>query len=56
MVNYYSIHAADIIKPNRYPGNGYIPVNEQKVMKHAVPNILNSILDLLTDKPPLSGV
>ena len=56
MVNYYSTHASDIIKSNRYPGNGYIPITEQKVMKYAVPNIMNSILDVLTDKDPIAGV
>lgn len=56
MVNYYSVHAAEIIKPNKYPGNGYIPFSEQKVMKYAVPSILNSIIDVLNDTPPLSGL
>ena len=56
MINYYSTHASEILKTNRYPGNGYIPVNEQKVMKHAIPDILNSILDVLNDIPPLSGL
>ena len=56
MINYYSTHASEILKPNRYPGNGYIPINEQKVMKHAVPDILRSILDVLNDARPLSGV
>lgn len=56
MVNYYSTHASDILKPNRYPGNGYISINEQKVMKHAIPDILKSILDVLDDTPPLSGI
>ena len=56
MVKYYSTHASDIIKSNRYPGDGYIPVSEQKVMKYAVPNIMNSIIDLLTDKDPISGL
>ena len=56
MINYYSTHASEILKPNRYPGNGYIPINEQKVMKHAVPDILRSILDVLNDARPLSGL
>jgi hypothetical protein len=56
MVNYYSVHAADILKPNRYPGNGYIPFTEQKVIKYAVPDILKSILDVLNDAPPLTGL
>ena len=56
MVNYYSTHALDIIKSNRYPGSGYIPITEQKVMRYAVPNIMNSILDVLTDKDPIAGV
>lgn len=56
LIHYYSVNASEIIKPNRYPGNGYIPVTEQKVMKHAVPDILRSILDILNDTPPLSGV
>jgi hypothetical protein len=56
MVNYYSVHAAEIIKPNRYPGNGYIPFTEEKVIKYAVPDILKSILDVLNDAQPLTGV
>jgi hypothetical protein len=56
MINYYSKHAAEIIKPNRYPGNGYIPFTEQKVIKYAVPDILKSILDVLNDAQPLTGV
>jgi hypothetical protein len=56
MVNYYSTHSSDILKPNRYPGNGYIPFTEQKVIKYAVPDILKSILDVLNDAPPLGGL
>jgi len=56
MINYYSTHASEILKTNRYPGNGYIPINEQRVMKHAIPDILNSILDVLNDTPALSGL
>jgi hypothetical protein len=55
-VNYYSVHAADILKPNHYPGNGYIPFTEDKVIKHAVPDILKSILDVLSDTPALAGL
>ena len=53
MVNYYSNHASDILKPTRF---GYIPVSDGKVMKYAVPDIMNSIIELLTDKTPLSDI
>jgi hypothetical protein len=56
MINYYSVHASEILKPNRYPGNGYIPISEQKVIKYAVPDILKSILDVLNNTPPLAGL
>ena len=56
MINYYSTHASEILKTNRYPGNGYIPINEDKVMKHAIPDILRSILSVLEDTSALSGV
>lgn len=56
MVNYFSNHALEILKPNKYPGNGYIPITEQKVMKHAVPHILTSITSLLNDVQPLTDV
>jgi hypothetical protein len=54
MINYYSVHASEILNPNRYPGNGYIPISEQKVIKYAVPDILKSILDVLNNTPPLA--
>jgi hypothetical protein len=56
MINYYSVHASEILKTNRYPGNGYIPIYEDKVMIHAVPDILRSILDVLEDTSALSGL
>jgi hypothetical protein len=50
MVHYYAAHSSDILKPNKkIPGNMYIPITEQKVMKHAVPHILSSITNLLDD-------
>lgn len=56
MVHYYAIHSSEILKPNKkIPGNGYIPITEKKVMKHAVPHILKSITDLLDDITPLSS-
>lgn len=56
MVNYYAKHAADILKTNGYPGSGYIPTNEQYVIKYAVPTIMRDIVSLLIDRPALTGL
>lgn len=56
MVNYYAKHAADILKKNGYPGNGYIPTTEQHVIKYAVPTIMRDIVSLLMDRPALTGL
>ena len=56
MVYYYANHAADILKENGYPGNGYIPTTEQYVIKYAVPTIMRDIVSLLIDRPALTGL
>lgn len=56
MVNYYAKQAADILKNNGYPRNGYIPTNEQHVIKYAVPTIMRDIVSLLNDRQALTGL